>query len=104
MGYEVEANKYNFKCLLMTLAAIEVLWMVAEIGLFVVEKKIMRTAVIPITIMFIVVIGILLVNGLESKWVKYIIITTVDMKEIHYVPLMYHLRPKQLFDTLTISS
>ena len=92
MGYEVEANKYNFKCLLMTLAAIEVLWMVAEIGLFVVEKKIMRTAVIPITIMFLVVISILLINGLESKWVKYIIITT-EILGIHIMGTMltYHI-------------
>ena len=91
MGYEVEANKYNFKCLMMTLLAIEVIWVFVEAGLFVVSKHIMRTAVIPITIMYMVVIIVLLINGLESKWVKFIIITT-EILGIHIMGTMltYH--------------
>ena len=43
MGYEVEANKYNFKCMVITLIAVEFIWLAAEIGLFAVAKKIIRT-------------------------------------------------------------
>ena len=50
MGYELDANKYNYKCLMLSVLAIELIWIATETGLFAVEKSIMRTAVIPITI------------------------------------------------------
>ena len=91
MGYELDANKYNYKCLMLSVLVIELIWMAVETGLFVVEKSIMRIAVIPITIYAMIVIIILAFKGLNHKWVKYVLITS-EILIIHIMGTMltYH--------------
>ena len=119
MGYEVEANKYNYKCLMLSVLVIELLWIATEMGIFVVEKSIMRTAAIPITIMSMAVIITLAITGLKHRWVKYVIITA-EVLALHILGTMltYHVviffgipflmaahyqNKKMAFYTLTIS-
>lgn len=91
MGYELDANKYNYKCLMLSVLAIELIWIATETGLFVVEKSIMRTAVIPITIFSMIVIIVLALMGLNHRWVKYVLITS-EIFAIHIMGTMltYH--------------
>lgn len=91
MSYEVEANKYNYKCLMLSVLVVELLWIVTECGLFRVEKNIMRTAAIPITIISMIVIITLAITGLNHNWVKYVIITS-EVFAIHIMGTMltYH--------------
>lgn len=76
MGYEQEANKYNYKCMMLTVLGIELIWIAEELGIFVVEQSLMRKAVIPVTLISMIVILILASTNLDKDWIKYVLITT----------------------------
>ena len=76
MGYEQEANKYNYKCMMLTVLGVEIIWIAEELGIFVVEQKLMRGAAIPVTLINMIVILILAKTDLDKDWTKYVIIAT----------------------------
>ena len=76
MGYEQEANKYNYKCMMLTVLGVEIIWIAEELGIFVVEQKLMRGAAIPVTLINMLVILILAKTNLDKDWTKYVIIAT----------------------------
>lgn len=76
MGYEQEANKYNYKCMMLTVLGVEIIWIAEELGIFVVEQKLMRGAAIPVTLITMLVILILARTDLDKDWIKYVLITT----------------------------
>ena len=76
MNYEVDANKYNLKCLRISVLSIMVVLIFNELEIFVVEKSLVR---ISITIATCILLGTLIAFrfiSLEKKWAKYIIITS----------------------------
>ena len=72
---EVEANKYCFNCLKISIVIAVIALICNEVGIFTVNKVVLRGAVIFVVILASCVLGIVHKKGYEYKWVKYVLIT-----------------------------
>lgn len=91
MEYEINANKYNLRCIRFTLIGQLLVLFLNEIGVFIVDKYLVRISVIFGSIVLVSTLILFRFISLDKSWVKYVIITAELLSiTIMCVFLTYH--------------
>ena len=74
MEYEIKANKYSLNCIKIGIFCVMFFFTMNEIGVFIVDKPLVRKAAIPTLIIYFLTVIIFYKIGLDKPWVKYVLL------------------------------
>lgn len=89
---EAVANRFTLKCQLISLGLLICMWILNQLDIFIIDKRIMSTAIIICCGIELISIIICSAFGYEKKWMKYVVLFfSVLMTTVAGVFLTYHI-------------
>lgn len=90
-NYESAANRFTLKCQLISLGILTGMWILNQLDIFIVEKRLMTSALLICYCIEALVVAICRQFGYEKRWMKYVILFfSVLMITVAGIFLTYH--------------